>query len=85
MCLLGGWFTFFGPMLGAGLIISLRTVAGNYTEYWTLILGLMMMLTIFFLPKGVLGFVNDLFRSGSPDPSLKESSHATDKVSKKIV
>jgi len=85
MCLLGGWFTFFGPMLGACLIISLRTVAGNYTEYWTLILGLMMMLTIFFLPKGVLGFVNDLFRSGSPDQPLEESSHAPDKVSTKIV
>ena len=85
MCLLGGWFTFFGPMLGACLILSLRTFAGNYTEYWTLILGLMMMLTIFFLPKGVLGFVNDLFRSGSSDQPLEESSHATDKVSTKIV
>ena len=78
MCLLGGWFTFFGPMLGAGLIITLRTVAGNYTEYWTLILGLMMMLTIFFLPKGVLGYVNDLFRSRAPSQPLKERSHATD-------
>jgi branched-chain amino acid transport system permease protein len=78
MCLLGGWFTFFGPMLGACLIISLRTFAGNYTEYWTLILGLMMMLTIFFLPKGVFGFINDLFRSSSPGQPLEESSHAAD-------
>jgi branched-chain amino acid transport system permease protein len=78
MCLLGGWFTFFGPMLGACLIISLRTFAGNYTEYWTLILGLMMMLTIFFLPKGVFGFINDLFRSSSPSQPLEESSHAAD-------
>lgn len=85
MCLLGGWFTFFGPMLGACLIISLRTFAGNYTEYWTLILGLMMMLTIFFLPKGVLGFVNDLFRTRVPGQSLEESSHAPDKISTKII
>jgi branched-chain amino acid transport system permease protein len=65
-------------MLGACLIISLRTFAGNYTEYWTLILGLMMMLTIFFLPKGVFGFVNELFRSKAPDLPLEESSHAAD-------
>ncbi|MDT8443283.1 MAG: branched-chain amino acid ABC transporter permease [Desulfuromonadales bacterium] len=78
MCLLGGWFTFFGPMLGACLIISLRTFAGNYTEYWTLILGLMMMLTIFFLPKGVFGFINELFRSGSPSQPLEEGSNAAD-------
>ena len=78
MCLLGGWFTFFGPMLGACLIISLRTFAGNYTEYWTLILGLMMMLTIFFLPKGVLGFVHDLFRPRLSSQPRKESCHAAD-------
>jgi branched-chain amino acid transport system permease protein len=78
MCLLGGWFTFFGPMLGACLIISLRTFAGNYTDYWTLILGLMMMLTIFFLPKGVFGFVHELFRSRAPSQPLEESSHAAD-------
>ena len=56
MCLLGGWFTFLGPMLGAAIIVSLRTVVGIYTEYWTLVLGVILMLLIFFLPQGVLGF-----------------------------
>lgn len=55
MCLLGGWFIFLGPALGAAMIICLRTFAGIYTEYWTLILGLVLMLLIFFLPEGVLG------------------------------
>ena len=59
MCLLGGWFIFLGPALGATIIISLRTFAGMYTEYWTLILGIVLMLLIFFLPEGVLGlFLN---------------------------
>ncbi len=56
MCLLGGWFTFLGPMLGAAIIVILRTVVGIYTEYWTLVLGVILMLLIFFLPEGVLGF-----------------------------
>jgi branched-chain amino acid transport system permease protein len=56
MCLLGGWFTFLGPMLGAAVIITLRTVVGIYTEYWTLVLGIVLMLLILFLPEGVLGY-----------------------------
>ncbi len=56
MCLFGGWFTFLGPMLGAAAIVLLRTVAGIYTEYWTMFLGIILMLIIFFLPEGVLGF-----------------------------
>ena len=57
MCLLGGWFIFLGPALGAGMIICLRTFVGIYTEYWTLILGVVLMLLIFFLPEGVLGLL----------------------------
>lgn len=56
MCLLGGWFSFFGPMLGAAIVVVLRTVIGIHTEYWTLILGVILMLLIFFLPEGVLGY-----------------------------
>jgi branched-chain amino acid transport system permease protein len=57
MCLLGGWFTFLGPMLGAAIMLSLRTFAGMYTEHWTLILGVILMVLIFFLPEGVAGFI----------------------------
>lgn len=55
MCLLGGWFTFFGPMIGAATMMGMRTFAGMYTEYWTLILGVLLMALIFFLPNGILG------------------------------
>jgi len=56
MCLLGGWFTFAGPMVGAAIIVALRTFVGKYTEYWTLILGVILILLIFFLPEGVMGY-----------------------------
>jgi len=65
MCLLGGWFIFMDPALGASIIIVLRTFVGIYTEYWTLILGIVLMLLIFFLPEGVLGLF--LRKSVSPD------------------
>ncbi len=57
MCLLGGWFTFAGPIFGAAIMVSLRTFVGTYTEYWTLILGIILILLIFFLPEGVWGYL----------------------------
>jgi branched-chain amino acid transport system permease protein len=63
MCLLGGWFTFAGPMLGAAIIVALRTFVGKYTEYWTLILGVMYILVIFFLPEGVMSYFQGIFKT----------------------
>jgi len=62
MCLLGGWLTFLGPMLGAAIMVALRTFASTFTEYWTLIQGIILMLVIIFLPEGVLGYVNAKFK-----------------------
>jgi branched-chain amino acid transport system permease protein len=62
MCLLGGWFTFLGPMLGAAIIVALRTFASTFTEYWTLVQGIILMLVIIFLPQGVLGYLQTKFK-----------------------
>jgi branched-chain amino acid transport system permease protein len=58
MCLLGGWFTFLGPMMGAAILIALRTFVSTFTEYWALIQGIILMLVIIFLPEGVLGYLH---------------------------
>lgn len=65
MCLLGGWFTFAGPIIGAAIMVSLRTFVGIYTEYWTLVLGVILILLIFFLPEGVWGYVQEKLLSKS--------------------
>lgn len=67
MCLLGGWFTFLGPAIGAGIIVLLQTYVGSYTEYWTAIMGVLLILLIFFLPEGVMGFLLDRFRGRTED------------------
>ncbi|RJR52085.1 MAG: branched-chain amino acid ABC transporter permease [Desulfobacteraceae bacterium] len=69
MCLLGGWFTFAGPILGAAITVSLRTFVGAYTEYWTLILGVLLIFLIFFLPEGVMGFFVEKFKGKQSTPS----------------
>lgn len=62
MCLLGGWFSYLGPMMGAAAIVLLRTYVSGITVYWALVLGVIMMLVIFFLPNGVLGYVDEIMR-----------------------
>ncbi len=71
MCLLGGWFTFLGPMLGAALLVALRTFASTFTEYWTLIQGIILMLVIIFLPDGVLGYLNAKWKQAGKYPSVE--------------
>ncbi|MBU4371263.1 MAG: branched-chain amino acid ABC transporter permease [Proteobacteria bacterium] len=72
MCLLGGGFTFLGPRLGAAVIIALRTFVSTYTDYWALVLGIIMMLVIFFLPNGILGYVEEKFKRGFVEPEIEE-------------
>jgi len=67
MCLLGGWFTFAGPILGAAITVGLRTFVGIYTEYWTLILGIILILLIFFLPEGVMGYFLEISKPRAKD------------------
>ena len=72
MCLVGGWFTFLGPMLGTAIIIALRTFVSTYTVYWALVLGIIMVLVIFFLPTGVLGNIEEKLNKRIIEPVLKE-------------
>jgi branched-chain amino acid transport system permease protein len=74
MCLLGGWFTFAGPILGAAIMVALRTFIGIFTEYWTLILGVILILLIFFLPEGVMGYFLEIFK-----PQVKEGAERRSK------
>jgi len=73
MCLLGGWFTFAGPIIGAAITVSLRTFAGAYTEYWTMILGILLILLIFFLPEGVMGFIEAKLYGRDLETAAKEA------------
>jgi branched-chain amino acid transport system permease protein len=64
MCLLGGMYTFFGPFAGASAIVLLRVFASSYTQYWSLVLGVILTLVIVFLPDGALGYVVRRSRPG---------------------
>jgi len=69
MALLGGWLTFLGPMLGAAVVVSLRTFVSGVTDYWTLIMGILLVLVILFLPEGVLGYVFEVWKRRTSESS----------------
>ncbi len=76
MTLLGGMGTFYGPVVGAFLILWLNQEITAITEYWSLLLGIVLVVLILVLPAGVLGSVIDgwhLWRRRFSSPSESSS------------
>ena len=55
MTLLGGMGAFFGPALGAAVLIWLNQQIVSYTEYWPLVLGTILVVLLFVFPGGIAG------------------------------
>ncbi|HMK36535.1 MAG TPA: branched-chain amino acid ABC transporter permease [Desulfomonilaceae bacterium] len=55
MSVLGGIGQFFGPFIGAGVFIVIQDIVGAKTEYWPLIIGLVMMVIVLLFPRGLVG------------------------------
>jgi branched-chain amino acid transport system permease protein len=60
MSVLGGIGQFFGPFVGAGVIIVLQDMIGARTQYWPLMIGIVMMVMVLLLPKGLVGELQSL-------------------------
>lgn len=63
MGLLGGMHLFFGPALGAAIMVMLNTFITSYTEYWALFLGLTLIMIVLFFPRGVGGLLADKYKT----------------------
>jgi branched-chain amino acid transport system permease protein len=57
MTILGGMYSFFGPVVGAAVLLYLRMQVASYTQYWPLILGMVLAVLLFFFPGGIVGFL----------------------------
>jgi len=55
MTLLGGMGTFYGPALGALVLILLNQQIVSYTEYWPFVLGAILIVLLFVFPGGLAG------------------------------
>jgi len=57
MTVLGGFRTFSGPIVGAMVFNYLKTYAIASTEYWQLLLGLVLLFLVVVLPTGIVGTI----------------------------
>jgi branched-chain amino acid transport system permease protein len=57
---LGGFQTFFGPIIGAVIYNYLETYAVGHTVYWQMVLGIVLVVLVLALPAGIVGTANRL-------------------------
>jgi branched-chain amino acid transport system permease protein len=58
MSILGGVYTFFGPIVGAFLLQLMDAdITKDYPEIWQLFLGSILVLILYGLPGGIMGFI----------------------------
>ena len=66
MVILGGAGTLAGPVAGAAVITLVKTVVSSYVDRWSSLLGLIFILTVMFMPRGIVPGIHRLFASRAP-------------------
>jgi branched-chain amino acid transport system permease protein len=64
--LLGGFRNFTGPIVGGIVFTYLKTYAVATTEYWQLLLGVVLVLLVMLLPTGIVGAISVLYNKLRP-------------------
>jgi branched-chain amino acid transport system permease protein len=57
MSILGGMGTFFGPFVGAAVMLYLEDVVTTFTKHWMAVIGLVFIFFVLFFPKGIWGTI----------------------------
>jgi branched-chain amino acid transport system permease protein len=60
MTVLGGFSSFFGPIVGALSLTLLQDQLQSATQYWRFVLGVILALVVIFLPRGLAGLAEDM-------------------------
>jgi hypothetical protein len=71
MAVLGGFRTFTGPIIGAVVFNYLKTYAVAGSEYWQLLLGVVLVILVMVLPSGIVGVFRQppaWLRKGATNP-----------------
>jgi branched-chain amino acid transport system permease protein len=55
--IVGGTGTLVGPLYGSVLLTGLRSVVGSYTEHHQIVIGLLFVVVVIVLPRGLVGWL----------------------------
>ncbi len=78
MAVIGGPLGFLGPMIGSVIYTFLMAFVTGITEYWPLVIGLIIIFVVLFMPGGVIGLAEErvkIFRSKRMAGGAEESTH----------
>jgi len=77
MALLGGASRLWGPALGAGpLFLLFEWLSANFPNQYSILLGLLFIIIVFLLPRGVAGFVEEALRRDPVAPAEPKTTNA---------
>jgi len=68
MALLGGIYSFFGPAIGAAALYLLDVFINQFTEYWPLVLGIILLVIVMAAPEGLIGLYDKVRQAGKKQP-----------------
>lgn len=72
MSIMGGVYTFFGPIVGAFLLqIMDADITNDYPEIWQLFEGGVLVLILYGLPGGIMGFIQARDIAGTDDDATR--------------
>ena len=60
MSIFGGIYTFVGPLVGSASMLLLEDYISTYTSYWSVYLGVVLIICVVFMPDGIVGRFNQL-------------------------
>lgn len=58
---IGGTGTLVGPIIGAVLLVFAKSIVGTYTQHHLMVIGGLFMLSVIFMPQGIVGVVKAFF------------------------
>ncbi len=72
MSILGGVYTFFGPIVGAFMLQLMDAdITKDYPQIWQLFLGSMLVLILYGLPGGIMGFIQARDTASTDDAATR--------------
>ncbi len=73
MCVVGGMSSFFGPVLGGLIVALVYNFLPTVTEYYQGILGIFVLLVVYFMREGLLSPANPLLARGRKRARQREN------------
>jgi branched-chain amino acid transport system permease protein len=59
MVLLGGVQTLSGPIVGAAVYEALQVFLSAWTDYWRLVIGVVVIALVVAFPRGIVGYAQE--------------------------